>query len=252
MPSLANLKISQRSVDISTHTPPLSGLSKITETLEQSQLQSPSKLPTSLKLRDGKSVSYEDAYTQWLSGAVFGQMPADGGNTFFMAPSSRSLCTFFRGLSTNMSLDSTRLQGSFNMFSEMSPEDIDGLTIDGLTIDGSTHSIGFRASKRELVSHEHRVGAWQEAWMVLQAAAIGLHPFVYACVLVDSRPCYVMRKGVTIHDIINSGVIPSDDIGNDMHDALQAASEAGLLMIDIKTPNIVYLKNNERTRKSSS
>jgi len=92
---------------------------------------------------------------------------------------------------------------------------------------------------------------WQEAWMVLHAAARGVHPRVYGCVLFKrpddrrSAACYVMESGIDLHTFLikyphraETSVLP---LGYLLEWALKRASDMGLLLSDNKTDNMVVI-----------
>ena len=95
---------------------------------------------------------------------------------------------------------------------------------------------------------QHRLWA-EESRITLHAAKVGLHPSVFACGLKGNMLMYIVEAGVEDLESWSKRIQTPDvetmkNVASSLWSQMEAAAQFGLLMIDIKTPNIIVDSQN--------
>ena len=210
----------------------------------------------------GTNVDYITGLSLWKGGAAFATT-ADG-NVLVSASSAvapNTLQNMMRKLERSdrpaITNNDASNKGSFNEFFPLPAlearyvlrvsEEVSGAT--PVTTDLHGSPVGLRRSKNIIKGLTDAIAdfrfelTWEEAWMVLTAAARGVHPRIYGARFDGARAHYAMETGTPFDKFLHGPLASQneyvDTVGNGLVDQLRRASQLGLLMSDIKTPNIV-------------
>lgn len=192
----------------------------------------------------GTDITFEMGKEMWVDGLAFASNP-DG--TVYVSDQRESpikeMVDMILRIITNTPSFKPTAAGSYNNYYSLQSCHIEWVRffLEKIMVTVELNNVGFRKGKATADSDF----GFQETWMMLHAAARGVHPLVHGSVYENGFSYFVMQEGIDLHRYLasNPGAerFARNPLSALLQTALQKVSEMGLLLSDNKASNMILL-----------
>lgn len=196
---------------------------------------------------EGTEDTFASGWLKWKDGAVF---LADSNSKARIARPGSTAHREFGAIAARLMQGRFTLkgEGASNNFHEL-PAAIDDAGVRAFVSrskDGDTASLGIRINQDGFTEEQEVYQAWEEAWVTLSAAVLGIGPPVYGVSLYRGHAIMITERGLAFDKWLRQQDYEDEDFFEPYAASLDAlmkkTAEANLLLIDMKPQNTIVLR----------